>query len=336
MEGAVTTPRNQQVESLNAEQVLRIHVSLEASAILENFRTVCAECFGPAEISVFTFVRDDPSRVVPFGVEGILKPSLAPQLGESGLFGAAAKSIAGAEKDGIWRAQLPLCVGTEAVGILQVEHQHPVDQVGGALLRDLARALAPAVRNGMTFERTRQLTFTDDLTTLYNSRFMSLYLESELKRCKRMRAPLSLLFMDLDGFKLVNDSHGHLAGSRTLVEVGTALEKTVRDADILIRYGGDEFVVVCPETPLSGGLVIAEKIREVIGETTFLKSMGLQAHVSASIGIAAYPESGVEARSLITGADRAMYEAKALGKNRVVAARPVDVPETKKRPQHLP
>jgi diguanylate cyclase (GGDEF)-like protein len=152
-----------------------------------------------------------------------------------------------------------------------------------------------------------------------------------------MKSPLTLLFMDLDGFKEVNDTHGHLAGSRTLVEVGTVLEQTVRDADILIRYGGDEFVILFPETPLSGGLIIAERIRQVIENTKFLvEIMGIEARVSASIGIAAYPESADDVRSLITSADRAMYEAKALGKNRVVSARPIAFPlaltEPTKRP----
>lgn len=336
LERSLVPQKNPRTESVSAEQMLRVHASLDSATIVDSFRRVCADCFGPSETRVFTFVPDDAAHVLPFGPDGNQKPISAPELGESGLFGAAARPIDGAERDGVWRALLPLCVGTEAVGVLQVECSRPVDLSGVAFLRDLARSLAVAVRNGLTFEKTRRLTFTDDLTTLYNSRFMTLYLDSELKRCKRMRAPLTLLFMDLDGFKQVNDSHGHLAGSRTLVEVGTVLEKTVRDADILIRYGGDEFVVVCPETPLSGGLIIAEKIREVIAETTFLKSMGIEARVSASIGIAAYPESGTAARSLITGADRAMYEAKALGKNRVVAAHPVDVPESKKRSQHLP
>ena len=161
---------------------------------------------------------------------------------------------------------------------------------------------------------------------------MALYLERELKRCRRARSVLTLLFMDLDGFKSVNDTHGHLAGSKTLVEVGRVLESTVRDADVLIRYGGDEFVILFPETPLSGGLVIAERIRQVVERTVFLKSQGLAARVSASIGIASYPESADDARGLIASADRAMYEAKALGKNRVVASRPARPTDPQKRP----
>jgi diguanylate cyclase (GGDEF)-like protein len=116
------------------------------------------------------------------------------------------------------------------------------------------------------------------------------------------------------------------------VEVGEALEKTVRDADVLIRYGGDEFVIVFPETPLSGGLVIAERIREVISATNFLAAHKIEARVSASIGIAAYPESADDVRGLISSADQAMYRAKALGKNRVVVASPFSSPDSTKRP----
>jgi diguanylate cyclase (GGDEF)-like protein len=196
-----------------------------------------------------------------------------------------------------------------------------------ALLKELAHALAQAVRNARTFEKTRQLTFTDDLTALYNSRFMALYLDRELKRCRRSQSHLSLLFMDLDGFKAVNDTHGHLAGSRTLVEVGAVLERTVRDADVLIRYGGDEFVILFPETPLSGGLAIAERVREVIAATRFLESENIEARVSASIGLAAYPETAEDVRGLISCADQAMYRAKTLGKNRVVVGSPVVAPQ---------
>ena len=323
---------------LTAEQVLLLHASLEPATIRQSFQRVCVELFGPSAAHVFTFLPDNPTHMVPFGWgEEPQKPLAAPEFDGPGLFGAAALPIEGTEAPGSWCGLLPLTVEAEAVGVLQVACERAVDRSGVALLQELARALSVAVRNAETFERTRRLTFTDDLTALYNSRFMALYLDRELKRCRRMKSPLSLLFLDLDGFKEVNDTHGHLAGSRTLVEVGAVLEETVRDADILIRYGGDEFVILFPETPLSGGMVIAERIRQVIGNTKFLlEAMEIEARVTASIGIAAYPESADDVRSLITSADRAMYEAKALGKNRVVAARPIAFPlaltEPTKRP----
>lgn len=307
---------------MTAEQVMRLHASLEPAAIIQAFQLVFSEQFGPSETRIFTFVVDDLTRVLRFGGDEEPKALEAPNLDGGGVLGVDVGPIESesAGTDGAWRALLPLRVGDEAVGILQVTFERSPDSSPIAFLRELALALAVAVRNAQTFEKTKRLTFTDDLTALYNARFMALYLDRELKRCRRARSMLSLLFMDLDGFKNVNDTHGHLAGSRTLVEVGAVLEKTVRDADVLIRYGGDEFVIVFPETPLAGGLIIAERIRQVIEATKFLESQQIEARVSASIGIAAYPESADDVRGLISSADRAMYRAKTLGKNRVVAA----------------
>jgi diguanylate cyclase (GGDEF)-like protein len=314
--------------TLTVEQVLKIHSSLDPAVIERSFQRVCAEHLGPTGARIFTFMPDDPSRILPFGGEEEPRPLDAPEFDGGGVFGAAVKPIEGTEVPGAWRAILPLSIEADPVGILQITCERAVDGSRVPLLHELAHVLAVAVRNAQTFEKTKRLTFTDDLTALYNSRFMTLYLDRELKRCRRTKSPLTLLFMDLDGFKSVNDTHGHLAGSKTLVEVGAALERTVRDADILIRYGGDEFVILFPETPLEGGLVIAERIRQVIQDTKFLEALGIEARVSASIGIAAYPDTADDLRGLITGADRAMYEAKALGKNRVVTARPMGVPPT--------
>jgi diguanylate cyclase (GGDEF)-like protein len=320
--------------TLTAERVTRLHSSLEPAHIAQTFQLVCAEVLGSSETSVFVYDGEDRAKVVRFGAEeqrvavnlrDLEGVGVAELMSDRGTFAAP-------RVGGPWRALLPLGVGEEAVGILQVAFERAIDSSGLAQLNEMGQALAVAVRNGLLFEKTRRLTFTDDLTALYNSRFMALYLDRELKRCRRARSSLTLLFMDLDGFKNVNDSHGHLAGSRTLVEVGAALEKTVRDADVLIRYGGDEFVIVFPETPLSGGLVIAEKIRQVIGATNFLAAHKIEARVSASIGIAAYPETADDVRSLISSADQAMYRAKALGKNRVVVASPFSSSASPPRP----
>jgi diguanylate cyclase (GGDEF)-like protein len=304
---------------------MRIHASLEPAVISQSFQLVCTELLGLSETRVFTGSADDQTHVLRFGGEEEPKALKAPSLDGGGVFGVDVSPIEGESGGGAgaWRALLPLLVDDEGVGILQITSARPLESPQLALLPGLARALAGAVRNAQTFEKTKMLTFTDDLTALYNARFMALYLDREVKRCRRARSALSLLFMDLDGFKNVNDTHGHLAGSRTLVEVGAVLEKTVRDADVLIRYGGDEFVILFPETPLTGGLIIAERIRQVIEVTRFLESQQIEARVSASIGIAAYPESADDVRSLISSADQAMYRAKTLGKNRVVAASPL-------------
>lgn len=313
---------------LTAKHAVRILSSLEAGPIQQTFQLVCSELLGPCGVEIFTFFEGDPSRVQRFGIEEEPTILKAPEADGGSNPGMARVSIEGRDS---WRVLLPRVENDAPAGILQATFDQPLDSAGVELLRELTQTLSVAVRNARTFEATQRLTFTDDLTALYNSRFMALYLDQELKRCRRTRSSLSLLFMDLDGFKNVNDTHGHLAGSRTLFEVGAVLEQAVRDADVLIRYGGDEFVILFPETPLDGGLVIAEKIRELIGATKFLESQNIEARVSASIGIAAYPETADDVRGLISSADRAMYRAKTLGKNRVVVATPLTAPQKSPR-----
>ena len=311
------------------EQVLAIHAGLEPAGIAQALRNAFAESLGATRTRVFVFVEDDHARVLVFGEGEEQKPVLAASLDGVLVVG---RRVAGphvpttSQERRPWRALASLSVDDEAIGILEVSFDRGLTALELARLDLLSQSAALAIRNAQTFEKTRRLTFTDHLTALYNSRFMTLYLDRELKRCRRNRSSLTLLFMDLDGFKGVNDTHGHLAGSKTLIEVGSVLERTVRDADVLIRYGGDEFVVLFPETPLAGGLIIAERIRLVIESTRFLESQMLDARISASIGIAAYPESAEDVRGLITSADQAMYRAKALGKNRVVVASPLSSP----------
>jgi diguanylate cyclase (GGDEF)-like protein len=188
------------------------------------------------------------------------------------------------------------------------------------ILLTLVEPCAIAIENAILFQRTEQLTITDDLTKLFNSRYLNLYIGREIKRCKRHGIPLSVIFLDLDGFKGVNDQYGHLAGSRTLAEVGLILAEAVRESDILARYGGDEFVVVLPETPPSGALVIAERIRKSIETHSFLEGQGLRARISASFGIASYPDHALTPEGLIQKADQAMYRVKEKDKNGIEVA----------------
>jgi diguanylate cyclase (GGDEF)-like protein len=188
------------------------------------------------------------------------------------------------------------------------------------ILLTLVEPCAIAIENAILFQRTEQLTITDDLTKLFNSRYLNVYIGREIKRCKRHGIPLSIIFLDLDGFKSVNDQHGHLAGSRTLTEVGGILAEAVRESDILARYGGDEFVVVLPETPPAGALVIAERIRRAIAGHPFLREEGLEARISASFGIASYPDHALTPEGLIQKADQAMYRVKEKDKNGIEVA----------------
>ncbi|HEX6739636.1 MAG TPA: sensor domain-containing diguanylate cyclase [Vicinamibacteria bacterium] len=216
----------------------------------------------------------------------------------------------------------PLISRGRTIGVVQV-----INRVGGKftqadldLLLTLVEPCAIAIENAVLFQRTEQLTITDDLTKLFNSRYLNVYIGREIKRCKRHGIPLSIIFLDLDGFKGVNDQYGHLAGSRTLTEVGGILAEAVRESDILARYGGDEFVVVLPETPPAGALVIAERIRKAVAGHAFLKDQGVEARISASFGIASYPDHALTPEGLIQKADQAMYRVKEKDKNGIEVA----------------
>lgn len=216
----------------------------------------------------------------------------------------------------------PLISRGRTIGVVEI-----INRLGGRftqadldILLTLVEPCAIAIENAVLFQRAEQLTITDDLTKLFNSRYLNLYISREIKRCKRHGIPLSVIFLDLDGFKGVNDQYGHLAGSSTLTEVGGILALAVRESDILARYGGDEFVVVLPETPPSGALVIAERIRRSIEGHRFLESQGLSARISASFGIASYPDHALTPEGLIQKADQAMYRVKERDKNGIEVA----------------
>ena len=216
----------------------------------------------------------------------------------------------------------PLVSRGRTIGVLEIINKRDgkFSRADLDLLLTLVEPCAIALENAILFQRTEQLTITDDLTKLFNSRYLNLYLGREIKRCKRHGIPLSIIFLDLDGFKGINDQYGHLAGSGTLTEVGLILADGVRESDILARYGGDEFVAVLPETPASGALVIAERLRRSIEENQFLKELGLAARISASFGIASYPDHALTPEALIQKADQAMYRVKEREKNGIEVA----------------
>lgn len=166
--------------------------------------------------------------------------------------------------------------------------------------------------------RLEMLAHTDPVTHLLNRRGLVGRLAAELDRVRRYNAPLALLLIDLDRFKNVNDTYGHLVGDDVLAEMGTLLQRAARSVDIVGRYGGEEFVVVLPETHAEGALVFAERVRERIANHKFSFGAGITSHLTASIGIANFPATGVHSpEELLHAADVAMYKAKERGRNTV-------------------
>ena len=215
----------------------------------------------------------------------------------------------------------PLQRRNEKVGVIEV-----LNKTGGAFTEDdqafvheLARPLAVAVRTFHMFEDAERLTITDDLTKLYNYRYLMQYLDAEVRRCLRYKKKVSLLFIDIDGFKRINDTFGHLVGSQALAEMGQVFQKILRETDVVGRYGGDEFVIVLPETPLNGAMVIAERIRRKVEDYEFM-AQNVCIRLTVSLGVANCPKHTLTAEGLIKKADAAMYRAKELSKNSIKVA----------------
>lgn len=191
----------------------------------------------------------------------------------------------------------------------------------GEMLITALEGPAQALDNALTIRRTEALSVTDDLTQLYNSRYLNQVLRREAKRASRSGRPLSLLFLDLDGFKSVNDTHGHLAGSRALVEAAAVIRGSARETDVVARFGGDEFSIILPETGSEGASAVAERVRERIAAHPFLAGNGLNLRLTASVGVATLPDVAASAEELVRAADVAMYRVKDAGKNGVGIAR---------------
>jgi diguanylate cyclase (GGDEF)-like protein len=164
------------------------------------------------------------------------------------------------------------------------------------------------------------LTHTDDLTGLFNQRYLELILDREISLAKRNGTQFSVLFLDLDHFKLVNDSHGHLIGSRLLFEVGQEIKKSLRDSDITFRYGGDEFVIILSHTGLEDAIFVAERMRQQIENQIFLAEDKMNIRLTASIGVATVPLHAVTKQQILKAADEALYGVKKAVRNRVIAA----------------
>ncbi|MBE9531199.1 MAG: sensor domain-containing diguanylate cyclase [Proteobacteria bacterium] len=225
---------------------------------------------------------------------------------------------------------VPIATNGKTLGVIelyniQIENfENPRNML---LLTTLADYTAIAIENAMLFNRVQDLTITDDLTKLYNSRHFHNVIEYEIEKARRYDSNLSMVFIDLDYFKNVNDNHGHLSGSQLLREVGALISREIRTIDIACRYGGDEFIILMPETNKKNAIHATERLRTSLNKTIFLKGEGLDYNVTASFGVGTYPVDAKDKNELIQFTDMAMYRVKNMSRDGISST--VDVTSRK-------
>lgn len=206
-------------------------------------------------------------------------------------------------------------------GVLEIFNPH-LDENSDyliAFLHILVDYAAIAIENAQDVSRVQQLTITDDVTGLYNARHLYDLLSRELDIAQRQSGALSLVFLDLDRFKEVNDGYGHLIGTELLARVGACLRELSRETDWCFRYGGDEFVILMPATTREQALQLARAIHAKLSQHVFHFGKELQLRIGASAGIAAYPGDGRTVHEILGAADQRMYRVKGTGRGRVEA-----------------
>lgn len=202
--------------------------------------------------------------------------------------------------------------GVVTLGRKRTGEPFRTEELGVAV--SLASLVASALRNAERFEALRERVDRDSLTGLANHRRFWVVLDRELERADRYARPLSVVMIDVDGFKEFNDAHGHIAGDAALARIAALIQNSCRNSDRPARYGGDEFAVVLPETSLEGARAFAEKMRQSVEEQRFAGD-GL----TVSIGLSAYPADGKLPRPLVAAADENLYASKQTGRNRVTS-----------------
>ncbi len=214
---------------------------------------------------------------------------------------------------------LPLKMQGSIIGVIEIVNPEDMSLFQDSfmpLLSILADYVAIAIHNARTYKKIEWLSITDDVTGYYNSRYMHKQLDQLLDRGQEV----SLVFLDLDNFKELVDRHGHLLGSKVLKEAAVAIGSELDQDDRLVRYGGDEFVIILPSQDKNAAFDKVVDIRRAVADVIFLKDEGLEIELTASFGIANYPSDAADKRELLQIADNSLYRSKDLGKNSITVA----------------
>ncbi|MFQ6007351.1 MAG: sensor domain-containing diguanylate cyclase [Candidatus Zixiibacteriota bacterium] len=214
---------------------------------------------------------------------------------------------------------VPMTSHGQSIGVLAAE-SNKADQFTERdvqMLSIVARSAALALENAELHKKTEGLTIIDELTEAYNYRYFIQKLQEEKRRALRYDLPLSLIMVDIDWFKKLNDTHGHEAGNLVLKQLSRIIKSCIRDVDVFARYGGEEFVVILPQTSQREAVVLGERIRERVENTLIDVGKTDKLRITVSVGVSSYPENGKSQEELVTVADQALYRAKGEGRNLV-------------------
>jgi diguanylate cyclase (GGDEF)-like protein len=212
---------------------------------------------------------------------------------------------------------MPVIRGDNRLALIVVRyHKSQFDELGLGLVKAVGSHIAVAFENAALYH----IAITDELTGLFSKRHFWSSMEKKFSLFERYGEKLTILMLDIDDFKKVNDTHGHPAGDQVLKEVAQCILLSTRDGDLSCRYGGEEFTVILPATDSAAGSIVAERIRALI-DTTVFRHEQIEMRLTVSIGLANCPENARTIRDMIVESDKALYEAKRTGKNRITLSR---------------
>jgi len=313
---------------------------LDMDTLLSRVVHLIAQGFGYYRVHIFQVDQDSGHAVYRVGTGEaaltIAEEGLRLKIGEEGLVGWVARHgepllVNNVSQDPRYyshpelpdtRSELdaPIRIGERIIGVLDVQSTELDAFEEGDLetLQTLADQLAVAMENACLYEETQRLAITDGLTGLYNLRYFYETLEREIQRSERYHRSVSLIMLDIDGFKAYNDLYGHLAGDALLIELAQLMSKVTRRTDTLARYGGEEFAIILPETETEGARFLAERLLEEVRKHRFsMQDSQTIGRITISLGVATYPHHADSAKTLVHAADKALLRAKQAGKNRL-------------------
>jgi diguanylate cyclase (GGDEF)-like protein len=324
---AVTHAAHLEREATYLRQIHELMTMVEEEAVSERITTTVLSLLGVERGTLFlhdprleryvvSFSNDPDYRETNEFLPGIPPDALQKALASPKLFAVTRAT------DGSGMAIMPLQVHEDLLGVIRIPLRSS-DDIPAETAADVTRyltAVAQVLSNIYQLTRSRDLAMRDDLTKAYNRRFFETYLDEEIERSRRYGALFSIIFLDLDDLKMVNNIYGHLSGSRTLQEVAKRILSAVRGIDKVVRFGGDEFCVILPQTDEEQAVAVANRVSRSISASPLRIDHDIEVSITASFGIATYPSHAMTKENLIRQADSAMYRVKSTTKNAVGVA----------------